>query len=416
MRSISSKFLLIFIALSLVGSIKIYTGASLYWAILLSFLMLAAWNSLLYKSLAQNLQILFVSLRPYGPMFIGWGLFIAGIAIAGFFNGGMGLYTIAKYIAILFVLLMLLMIGVSATQLEKALILALACSLIPLILLIIFRANNMLIILGDGRMGWLAIWPGVLWKVGAYIWPFSIWCCLRRPNYANFLLAFAAILAMALDGSRTSMLWLILSWGGLFVISFNLKNRHIWCHICLLLIVILAFGIIQPILLSWANLPYESLSTATAKILNSDIVSKSASIRLVEGDSFTRAQMFQDGWKHVREVFPWGCGFGCTGILHNNVHIVLHMTYLQILGDGGVISIIGYALFLLFPLYRAVHYVTENKNFFIERFDQMVTPISIILLYLFLGLLHPVSNELTEWGIVLTAISVVVMHVTNRQK
>jgi hypothetical protein len=420
-NAISSKFLLLFIALSMLGSVKIYTGGNLNWLILLLLLALAVGSARVRKPLNRSLQSRIALLKPYMPLLIGWVLFMVGIVIAESMNDGSGLYTIAKYIALLFVLFALMEIGVSSAQLEKALTLALALALIPLFFFVIFRLDTALVILGDGRMGWLAIWPGVLWKVGAYVWPFAVWRCLKNPEYKTFLLAFSAVLAMSLDGSRTSMLWLVLSWSVLFVISLRLKlpRRGIRTHASLAVMVIFAFGLLQPIMLNWSYGHYDNVlfTSETLKQWGARLPSieqDSTSMRIINGNNAIRMEMLQTGWKQAIDTFPWGCGFGCNGVLANGSHVVTHMTYLQILGDGGVISLVGYMLFMLFPLYRGMRYLIERDELFTERFDVMLTPISVLLLYLFIGFLHPVSNELTEWAIVLAAISIVMAHVTRR--
>ena len=117
--------------------------------------------------------------------------------------------------------------------------------------------------------------------------------------------------------------------------------------------------------------------------------------------------MLRAGWEQAVENFPLGCGFGCTGIRVDGVYTVIHMTYLQILGEGGVISLIGYLWFILFPIWQGVKYITEKRELLLERVDTMLAPISVLILYLFIGFFHPLSNELTEWAVVITAVSII---------
>ncbi len=441
MHAISRNFFLLFITFCMLGTVKIYIGGNFNWIISLALLVTALYFSLARKPILRQLQSLRMELRPYKPMLLGWFLFMAGIVLSATLHNGTGLYAVAKYFALLIVLLMLLLIGASNIQLEKALTLALIVSIIPLLLFVLFRNYDAMVIFGDGRMGWFAIWPGVLWKAGAYVWPYALWTCLKNPARRSYSLALLALLAMALDGSRTSMLWLAMAWMAVGAIGAYLRvpGRGVRVHATLLLIAAIVFGLIQPTLLNWAQGRYDRVVAATitsAKNYSSslfasgpqqsgatpdtsldfgsvasDISAQTTTLRMVNGDTTTRKEMLQAGWKRALETFPWGCGFGCTSIAESGEKIVIHMTYLQILADEGVISLVGYLLFMLYPLYRAIRYLTEKPEVFAERFDLMLTPVSILLLYLFIGFLHPLSNELTEWALVMGAISIVMLYV-----
>lgn len=443
MRVISSVFAILFIVFSMLGTIKIYIGGNLNWLLQLMLLVVAVASSLAASpfSMMQTIRERLYRLRGYKLMLFGWLLFMTGIAIAAFMNQGVGLYTVAKYLAFMFVLLCLLLISpVSPALLEKALTVTLVVSLVPLIILALFRQLDAMVILGDGRMGWIASWPGVIWKIGAFVWPFAVWRCLKRPSTLNFLLAFGAVLTMALDGSRTSMLWLILVWISLAVIAIFAKaqTKPIRSHLSLLLVTALSFSLIQPVLLGWVSGHYDKLITQLMEKKVEQVSSEPGDLsradanlsltieetlaapkeatadRLVKGDNSIRLQMLHTGWQQTVDKFPWGGGFGSTRVDDFGANSVIHMTYLQLLADEGVLSFVGYLLFILCPLYYGLRFVTEKRELFAERFEQMLCPLSVLALFLFMGCFHPLSNELTEWAIVLTAISVVISHVPRR--
>lgn len=415
MSTVRSKCILLFIALSMLGSMKIYMRANFDWLILLALLLPVITHILLYSKLLQVLSAVAALVKFSKPMFLGLGVFMVGMAVAAFTNNGTGLYAILKYFVISSILILLIMVGISSVLLEKALILALGLALVPLIFLVAFGIHSWLIILGDGRMGWLAIWPGILWKAGAYVWPFAIWRQIREPGRINYLITFGAALAMALDGSRTSMLWLIMTLGMLFVFSYrsNFISNSVHEYSKIIVIIILAFGLVQPVMLKWASRPHDA---AIEEIISDSGSLQSSSIRMLNGDTKTRYEMLQVGWRQAIAAFPLGCGFGCTAIFENGNHIVIHMTYLQILGDEGIIGLIGYLLFLLFPLFESGKYIFNGDGFLLEKIDDILAPMSILIMYLFSGLFHPLSNELTEWVIVLAAIATVTCHVTYYKK
>ncbi|CAI0778368.1 Uncharacterised protein [Serratia entomophila] len=436
MRVISSVFVVLFIVFSMLGTIKIYIGGNLNWLIQLILLIVAVVSSLAASplSMMQTVRERLRCLGNYKLMLFGWLLFMAGIAIAAFMNHGTGLYTVAKYLAFMFVLLCLLLISpLSPSLLERALSVTLVVSLVPLIILALFRQLDAMVILGDGRMGWLASWPGVIWKIGAFVWPFAVWRCLKKPSALNILLAFGAVLTMALDGSRTSMLWLVLVWISLAVIAIFAKTytKPIRTHLSLLLVTFISFSLIQPVLLGWVSGHYDQLITqlmekkaekneAGGDDLNRvfqktlDAPKEATADRLVKGDNSIRLQMLHTGWQQTVDKFPWGGGFGSTRVDDFGASSVIHMTYLQLLADEGVLSFVGYLLFILCPLYYGLKFVTEKRELFTERFELMLSPLSVLALFLFMGCFHPLSNELTEWAIVLTAISIVMSHVPRR--
>lgn len=445
MRTLSDKFLFLFITFTVLGTIKIYIGGNLNWLIALSLLAVAVYFSLRNTSLKQHLATMARLLKSYRPMLIGWLLFMAGIGIAAAMNNGIGMYTIAKYLALLLVFFTLIIVGMTTEKLEYALTMALSFAVVCLLLFALFRVNSTLIILGDGRMGWVAIWPGVLWKVGAYVLPFSLWRCLKKPDWKTVTVIALALIAMSADGSRTSLIWLAVTWLMVIVcgIVIKLPAKSWRTQIALTVMAAFLFAVFQPVMLSWvegrydaavaqkieqvrsfsfrADTPHTDTAPASGTVDVLPQISKNVSSeRLIHGNTTTRKTMMIEGWQQAMAKFPWGGGFGSTMVDDNGTRTVIHMTYLQILGDEGVLALAGYLLILIYPLYRAIRYLTEKRALFAERFELMLAPISVLALYILTGLLHPLSNEITEWAPVLAAIAVIVIygrseHVTSSQ-
>lgn len=438
MRTISDRFLFLFIAFTILGTVKIYIGANTNWLIAFVLLGIAVFFSLQNTTLIQKIKVLPAFIKSYAPMMIGWLLFIAGIAIAAAMNGGVGLYTIAKYLALLLVLLLLLVVGITSSKLEYGLTLAMAVAVICLLLFAIFRMNNALIVLGDGRMGWWAAWPGVLWKAGAYVWPFALWRCLKNTNWKTVAVVALSMVAMAVDGSRTSLIWLALTWAILIGcgIWFKLPGRGLRTHAIIILMGAFIFTVFQPVLLSWVDARYDTAIAYKIEQMRSFSFSKqkndgaknndlrppaqlppialnTTSERVLNGNTTTRKAMLEAGWVQSKQKFPWGGGFGSTTVDDNGSRTVIHMTYLQILGDEGILALAGYLLLLFYPLYRGLRYLTEKRECIAERFDIMLAPISILLLYVLTGFLHPLSNEITEWALILGAIATIVIYTTR---
>lgn len=432
MNKTSQFFIIFFIMYSMLSSIKMYIGGNLNWVIQIILLGIALMASLA-ASIVPIKKIIYVKLQyllHYKLLILGWLLFMSGITIAGIMNHGIGLYTLIKYSLFIVVFLAMIIISVSPIILEKALSITLMVSLLPLLLLGLLRETDALVVFADGRMGWFASWPGIIWKIGAFIWPLAVWRLLKQPNWINILLAFSSVLVISLDGSRTSIVWMILVTISLISITIFIHKRlhRFRTYLCLILVAVVPFFVIQPTLLGWVSGYYDQYitqsisNTDNALSITSDITlekshkgsNESVAYRLVEGDNSVRLHMLEAGWKTTLEKFPWGNGFGSTRVDDFGTNSVIHMTYLQLLADEGILSLIGYLLFLLTPLYYGVRFIIQNRELFAERFEFMLCPLSIITLYLFIGIFHPLSNELTEWAIVLTAISSVVNYVPYR--
>lgn len=444
-RHYSSFFLISFIALCMLGTVKIYIGSNLNWLILLAFISLSLLFSMPKNKSIKNFISQCIAVSSKNKLIlIGWFLFLFGIFIAGILNHGVGLYTEVKYLALLFIMFLITAIPnriLNSNLLETSLKVSLIISIIPLIIMLVLREKEFLVILGDGRIGWLASWPGVIWKVGAFSWPFLVWACLKKPKFSNYFLTFLAVLTMALDGSRTSMIWIALVWLALGIVSVYAKLNSkgiIKGHLAVGIILVSCFTIIQPTLLGWVWGKYDTeiSDIVTGKMFhNSDIkstniVSASPNLeidmnklfknegtptvdRLVRGDNVTRMEMIEGGLIKVKSNFPWGGGFGSTRFSDNNIYSVLHMTYIQILADEGILSLIGFMMILVLPLIKSITFIIKNPSDFTSNFERMLTPLSVICLFLLMGLFHPLSNELTEWGIVLVSVALVMTNVKN---
>lgn len=321
MRAISGIFTILFITFAMLGTIKVYIGGNLNWLIQLALLAVAVISSLKASPLSvmQTVRARLSHLRNYKLIVLGWLLFAAGITIAAVMNHGAGLYTLAKYGAFIFVFLCLLLISpLSSALLEKALGVTLIVSLVPLIFLALFRQLDAMVVLGDGRMGWLASWPGVIWKIGAFVWPFAVWRCLKKPSAINVLLAFGAVLTIALDGSRTSMLWLALVWISLAIVAIagRVPTKPLRAHISLLLVTLLSFSFIQPVLLGWVYGHYDQLivqlmekkpSKTATNSARTPVVASASGMRLKQRWPRRPRKPPQNVWSKATTAYVYKC-------------------------------------------------------------------------------------------------------------
>lgn len=413
------------------GSLKVYLPKGFDWLFLLTLIGISAVTSFAAaeRPLSAFLRDGVERFKRFQIMLVGWIIFSMGISLAGLSHGGAGLDALFKYAALFAVLCVFVsFISVTSSMLERALFASLVITFVILVGLILFRQTEFLVILGDGRIGWLANWPGSVWKIGALIWPAIVWKILRQPTFWNWSFAILACSIMAIDGSRTALLWAILSWVALSVIFAVMRVAKASGLVQLMIVsaILIAYLLIQPLLSLWVTsdlferiFEFMNGTAASSGPVHSLVIPDSSNQlggtttvdRVSTGDISSRLELIKGGWEQAMRSFPWGSGFGVPGV---NQSTVTHLTYLQLVGEVGVMGLIGYVLILFAPMYIGLKYVFEKRDSFLERFELLMLPIAILVFFAFTGLFHPISNELNEWAMLLVSVSIIMRYVPIR--
>lgn len=408
----------LFVILVLQGSLKVYLPQNSTWLFSLILLVTALVFYLLGTSVTVKSAFvgLIVCLRENIAFLIGYSMFLGGIALAGLLNNGFGILAIFKYGVIFFCLSILLMIGnINSGSFQNAMFLTAVISLLAVMIAIFLGYKELLIVLGDGRIGWLYNWPGNLWKLGALIWPYFAWNILNGKSKWNYFAGIVAISLMAIDGSRTALIWSIFVWFGLLTIG-KVKHKFTWkwkTSLAMALIFAFVYLILQPLLLFFATkdlgtLFVQELVNPLNQSSVSELSTSTSLTRFSTGDNISRIELIKFGLEQVQNTFPFGGGFGSS---KTSTTPVIHLSYLQLLSETGIISLIGYLIMIFHPLFSGIKFVFSKNGEFNFKLEQMLTPLFAILFFGFVGLFHPVSNELTEWGIMIISISLVMRNV-----
>lgn len=400
----SHIFLGLFLIFCSFGTLKIYISAEIYWAILFIVFSLFLYSSLQFGPSMYTWKFIVVKLYPW---IIGWLLLIIGILISDIVNNQHNTISLIKYsLIMLFSIFSLKYCCIDVSSVEKALYVSLSCNVILLFFIILFRMPELLIILGDGRIGWLANWPGKLWYVAAFVYPLILFRILTTSQKNIWLYLIGALLLFALDGSRTGFLWLALTTVFLsFLCLIQQDKRGIFVKLLfILLILYVVFFIVQPFIKPWVLGEY----TLVINVDPSPVAESGTLSRITEGDTGTRLAMLKTAYFSVIENFPFGTGFGTTISLENDGSpVVIHMAYLQVLSDLGVTGFVGLLCIVFYPLYKILLYLLSNTSkSILYKIDRLMLPLSIVLLFSMTLLFHPISNELTEWGIVFIAMTI----------
>lgn len=249
------------------------------------------------------------------------------------------------------------------------------------------------------RWGTLLDYPGSLWRVGILTVCWSAYLLVVGERPLRHLALLAASLALIyFDGSRTGFLLCLVA--APFVVSVrimearSLASRLATVGAAVALVLTLVAG------WNWA-VSRRDASQASGTLGRIALLASSAKFEgvaaLVAADP-TRARMLQAGVTVLREARLVGTGMQTTRIDTEEGFMVVHMTYLQVLGDLGLLGFVCYVWLTLgwIPwLPRAL----ANVRHLPSAFERAVyyNAIFLLLFFALAGLLHPLSTEWSEW-------------------
>ena len=248
----------------------------------------------------------------------------------------------------------------------------------------------------DGRWGTFMAYPGSLVKIGAIGFYFNFMAFMVRKEKKNkiihFILLLSSLFVVYMDGSRTGMLVLLLTFivAYLFYFLINYRNK-----LKVIIIPIIAIVISIPIIL--INLPYllkSRIATSVINLISSNNIS--SGLELVDSSRFMMIKSAIN--KIYSSPFIGSGAFTTVGVYEDGTSMVVHNTYLQFWGDFGLFGIIG-LLFLYFAwicfLPKMAYFIQLNK--YIKGNILVTFSVLMLFYYILNGFFHPYSTELSEW-------------------
>ncbi len=344
---------------------------------------------LMKKGLSDVVRVVILTFRNSWRYFIFWILLVFSIVISSALNDWVGVYSAIKYIALAAVLLTLLVFTPSSDLLLRIMMLVAVTALAAFLVVVVFLPEYM--DRSVGRAGWIWMPAGVMWKAGIYLLPVLFWRLLVKDITYLTLVSFSVcVFLLAIDGSRTGAVVFALSVLLLSLIYVMRVGSYAR-----------ALGILVGVILLAATARYVVLYCLNYDAMNTGII-----VEHREAGDGIRLQMLKDAWHGAVVNFPWGGGFGSTVsyIESFGEPVVVHMTYLQVLSDLGVLGLIAYLGVLFYPIGVVLNRIMQTG---VSAFDTLLLPVSVVSIYSFSGLLHPVSNEISEWFIVLVSIAII---------
>lgn len=242
------------------------------------------------------------------------------------------------------------------------------------------------VVLGDGRQGSLIAYPGVFWKTGAFFSIFALahFLSARKMAFSSVLVYAIGIYIIMLDGSRTGFLWIALASGMLLALRI-LNQRQGYSFV----------GLMAAGSLVLAGTMYWAISVSI-QVGNVDALPFE---RLSTGDS-VRTTMLHDGLIDAEKCLPVGCGFGTAVTETPEGPMVIHNAYLATLADVGVVGLAGFLLIILGPFIALLATRTQARKVGLATGSYMTCTAAMgVAGFGFMMTLHPLSTELSEWGL-----------------
>lgn len=243
------------------------------------------------------------------------------------------------------------------------------------------------------RWGTILCWPGSLWRVGMVGLVFSIYLAIKGPHGAKrltYVVLFACSSAVILaDGSRTAGLLLGLVVLYLGVLVFKERPR-----LLVPAAVAAACVLAGTMLLKHDGLPIPNLSRTVQFI-------QGFPHNLAETDP-TRYLMVRQALRQIASHPLVGSGMGNTTYASMDIH----MSYLEIWANAGLLAFLGYAGLMITPLVEAPRLLRHLRNAS-DPYIRAVGYTAVFTLFSLAvsGLFHPFSTEWSEWTPYLVACS-----------
>jgi O-antigen ligase len=241
-----------------------------------------------------------------------------------------------------------------------------------------------------GRWGNILNYPGALWRLAITAWMFSAYLVIRRHSLRYVFLLIVSTLLVFLDGARTS--FLLLGLGIVYLLAIlGMEARRFWKTMITAQIAAVAlvgiFIIVAPELSQQQN--------ALARL--SSTVSSLASGGADNAD-MARSSMLKVATDAIQEHPVMGTGFTSTKDETPIGPMVVHITYLQVWADLGLLGFVSY-LWMVWGWIPWIPTALRRIRALPDDRERALYYNAIFLLFVFdvAGFFHPLSTEWAQW-------------------
>lgn len=296
---------------------------------------------------------------------------------------------------------------------KNALVVSLFVNVMFLLLAIILNFPTAKIMTGDGRWGTIFNFPGSLAKVGMLTLIYGLYGLIASKNRRLYylLVLSCSLITIIMDGSRTALLGsalcVVLMFAILIMEYYGKQKHKSLKRTSLFLATIFLSGVI------FYNIG-GSVSERTIQFV-SNIFSGDTQNGLKESDA-TRYSMLKTGMQAIAEHPYIGTGMGTTvAQISSGDLITVHLSYLQLWGDAGIIAFAFYVILCLYGLYTAFLGVYNGKKIIELDKRAFIYSMSVaVAYYIFNGFFHPFSTEWSEWIIFIMAVGVIIRNTSQK--
>jgi hypothetical protein len=252
-------------------------------------------------------------------------------------------------------------------------------------------------IMFPGRWGTILNYPGSLWRVGISTWVFGAYLFIKRRSVTSFCLLIASTVLVFMDGARTGILLLFA--GALYLVFVLVEEvgrlrRAVFISAIGLgtLAVIVAYSGI----LSGQGGTEEQGGVGRVSQLTSSV--QTQGLEGLDVADAIRFQMLSDVVEAIREHPLLGTGIGSTKSETIIGPMIIHMTYLEVWADLGLLGFVTY-IWLMSSWIPLVPTVLRRVRVLSDPAQRALyyNAMFLLVVYGVAGFLHPISTEWSEW-------------------
>lgn len=258
-------------------------------------------------------------------------------------------------------------------------------------------------IMGSDRWGTVLNYPGSLWRVGITVWVFSAYLFAVRRSVASLILLLASTFVVYMDGARTAIL--IIFAGGIYLVCVlaaeagHLKRALLIATSGLILLAasVLMTGIVQGQPSGKPEGGFERVGVLTGALQEQGY----DGLELADAARF---QMLEDAVAAIRSHPVLGSGIITTTTESTVGPQAVHMTYLQVWADLGLLGLMAY-VWLVWGWIPRIGVALRCIRRMPDPAERALHHNAIFLLLVngLIGFFHPLSTEWSEWIIFLVA-------------
>jgi len=364
------------------GSSRIIISPLGYWLL---------WSALVVTGLLDS-RTAFSTLfsdKSFRALSLGFGVLVFGFVVSALHNQDR--YTLFQGVKFVFIYLAFVSVYSCSKKLADSHLIIIS-KITICVAFLMFSISKMFfkdwhVVLGDGREGSKFAYPGVLWKTTIFFLGFSLIGLIKgRLALSEVAILILSIYLLFMDSSRTGFLW-----GAVTSLAILIKGRPNISR--------------RKIQWFWGGVTLVTIFLVVYSRLLNEVNGAGAAIfqRMYTVDN-ARIQLLADGVERAQECFIFGCGFGSASSFIMGENVKIHNAYIGSLADLGILGLTGLMILILQPIKIFRSTLEWEKN--VGNCDILAwIAVMGVLGYGFTMTLHPLSSELSEWGIWIVMVS-----------